>query len=192
MRASRSRGKLIVLGGATLAVMSLAACGSATTPGSSPAAGSAGTPHLVTPKPVGGSPGGQGPQVVATPAPLPGGKAGSQKVVLSDRVLVINSITSQREANKNTVLIDLALVVRNTSAEAIRNEATFFHLIGPGGDTFGYQDNSPDNFYGTIGAHASRGGTIEFEVPAAAASGLYLLYRPEIAKEAVLTRLHVG
>jgi hypothetical protein len=30
---------------------------------------------------------------------------------------------------------------------------------------------------------------IEFQIPSAAASGLYLLYRPEIAAEAVLTRL---
>jgi hypothetical protein len=187
-----SRGKLIVLGGVTLAVMSLAACGSATSPGSSPAAGSSVTPRLVTPKPVGGSPAGHGPRVVTTPARLPGGKIGSQKVVLGDRIVIINRVTSQQGANKNTVLIDLVLVVRNTSGKAIRNEAAFFHLMGPGGDMFGYQDNSSDNFYGTIGAHGSRGGMIEFEVPAAAASGLSLLYRPEIASEAVLTRLHVG
>jgi hypothetical protein len=63
--------------------------------------------------------------------------------------------------------------------------------MGPGGDAFGYQDNSSDNFYGTAGAYASRSGTLEFRIPAAAASGLYLLYRPEIASEAVLTPLHV-
>ena len=186
-----NRGTLIVLSGVALAVMSLAACGSATIPESSPAAGTAATPRLVKPKPVGGSSAGQGPRVVATPAPVPGGKAGSQKVVLGDRILVINGVTKQRGANTGTVLIDMTLTVRNTSGTAIRNEAAFFHLMGPGGDAFGYQDNSSDNFYGTVGAYASRSGTLEFRIPSAAASGLYLLYRPEIASEAVLTPLNV-
>lgn len=182
-----------VLGGVMLVVMWLAACGSAPTPGSSSsaAAGPTVTPRIVIPKSVGGSPG-KGPRVISNPAPLPGGKVGSQKVVLSDRTLVINSVTSQRGTNQGSILIDLDLVVRNTSGKAIRNESTFFQLMGPEGDTFGHQTNSSDDFYRTIDAHASRSGTIEFEIPTAAASSLYLLYRPEIATETVLTRLKAG
>jgi hypothetical protein len=180
------RGKSAVLGG----VLLLAACGSA--PGSGSSASAAGapavTPRLVTPKPVGGSPG-KGPLVISNPAPIPGGKIGSQKVVLSDRTLIINSVTRHRGTNQGSILIELNLVVRNTSEKAIRNESTFFQLIGPEGDTFGHQTNSSDDFYRTIDAHASRSGTIEFEIPTAAASSLSLLYRPEHATETVLTRL---
>ncbi|HYZ57794.1 MAG TPA: hypothetical protein VE733_30425 [Streptosporangiaceae bacterium] len=174
-----------------LVVIGLAACGSAAGPGSGSAAAAAPTPRLVSPKSVGGSPG-KGPLVVSNPAPLPGGKASSQKVVLSDRTVVINSVTSTRGMNQGSTLIDLELVIRNTSGKTIRNEAAYFQLVGPQGDTFGHQDNSSDNFYHTIGAHASRSGMIEFGIPAAAASSLYLLYRPEIATETALIRLRVG
>ena len=64
--------------------------------------------------------------------------------------------------------------------------------MGREGDTFGYRGNRSGTFYGAIGAHASRSGMIEFQIPSAAASGLYLLYRPEIARETVLTRLKIG
>jgi hypothetical protein len=185
-----SRGTLAALSAATLVVMGLAACSSGN-PGQNLSPAAAVTPRLVTPSPIGGSPG-TGPTVISSPAPLPGGKISSQKVVLGDRTMIIKSVTSQRAPTKNSILIDLDIVVRNTSGKAIRNQAVFFQLIGPGGDTFGYQDNSPDNFYGTIRAHASRSGTIEFQIPFAARSSLYLLYRPEIATETVLTRLKIG
>lgn len=188
------RPKLAMLGGILLVGMGLAACSSAANSGSdSPAAaGSAAPPQLVSPKPLRGS-AGEGPRVIPTPPRLPGGQVGSQKVVLSDRILTITSVTSQPGASQSSTLIKLDLVVRNTSAKAIQNEAAFFALIGAEGDTFGNQDdNSSDTFYGAIGAHASRVGSIEFEIPAAAASNLYLLYRPEIATETVLTRLTIG
>ena len=186
-----SRGKLAVLGGGvTLVVTGLAACGSGH-PGPTMSPAAAATPRLVTPTSIGGSPG-TGPTVISTPAALPGGTISSQKVVLGDRTLIISRVTSQRAANKSSVLIDVDIVVQNTTGKAIRNKAAFFQLVGPGGDTFGYQDNSPDNFYGTIGGHASRSGMIEFQIPSAAASSLYLLYRPEIARETVLTRLKIG
>jgi hypothetical protein len=185
-----SGGNLAALGGATLVVVGLAAC-SASNPGENLSPAAAVTPRLVTPTPIGGAPG-RGLGVTSSPAPLPGGKISSQKAVLGDRTLIIKSVTSQRAAIKNSVLIDLDIVVRNTSGKAIKNEAVFFHLIGPDGDTFGYQDNSSDTFYGTIGAHASRSGMIEFQIPSAAVSDLYLLYRPELARETVLTRLKIG
>ena len=203
-------GRPAILGGVMLVVVGLAACGSAADPGSAASAtvgGSAAStiggspatatahpavmPRPVIPKPAGGSPG-KGPLVIANPAPLPAGKIGSQKVVLSDRTLVIKSVTTQPATNQGSVLIDLAVVVRNTGEKPIRNESIFFRLIGLEGDTFSQQGNTSHGFYGSIAAHTSRSGTVGFEIPSAAASGLYLLYRPEIATETVLTRLRAG
>jgi hypothetical protein len=124
--------------------------------------------------------------------PLPGGAITSQKVALGDRTLIITSVTTHRASNQSSTLIALRLAVRNISDKAISNRAVFFELIGPGGDSFSYQDKVTAGFYGTIGAHASRSGTIEFPIPTAAVTGLYLQYRPEIAAEVVITRLNVG
>ncbi len=64
--------------------------------------------------------------------------------------------------------------------------------MGPEGDTFGYQYNSSDNFYGTIAAHATHSGTIVFQVPTSATSSLRLLYRPEIATETAIILLKIS
>src|SRR5947207_6881932 len=161
--------------------------------GSTPSATAAATitPHLVTPKAAGGS-AGKGPLVISSPAPMPGGKAASQQIVLADRTLIIDSASKQKGASTNSTLINLDLAVRNTSDKAIMNQSTFFQLMGPEGDTFGYQYNSPDNFYGPIAAHTTRSGTIMFQVPTAAASSLRLLYRPEIATETAIILLKVS
>jgi hypothetical protein len=191
--------KKLVPGGMIL-VFLLVACGSAgsngntgtASQGSRPSATAATIkPQLVTPKAVSGSPG-KGPIVISSPTPLPGGKATSQQIVLGDRTLIINTVSKQKGASTNSTLIDLDLVVQNTSAKAIMNHSTFFQLMGPEGDIFGYQYNSPDNFYGTIAAHTTRSGTIEFEVPTAATSSLRLLYRPEIAAETAIILLQIS
>jgi hypothetical protein len=149
------------------------------------------TPQLVTPKSFSGSPG-KGPVVISSPTPVPGGKPGSQQIVLADRTLIINSVTRQMGVRANSTLISLDLIVRNTSAKAIMNQPAFFQLVGPEGDTFGYQYNSSDNFYGTIAAHTTSSGTIVFQVPTAGASGLRLLYRPEIAPETAIILLEIS
>ena len=146
------------------------------------------TPQLVTPKSVSGSPG-KGPLVISSPTLVPGGKAGSQQIVLHDRSLIINHVTELKGVSANTILISLDLAVQNTSDKAIMNLSTFFQLMGSEGDAFGYQSNSSDNFYGTIAAYTTHSGTIVFQVPRAAASGLRLLYRPEIAIETVIILL---
>jgi hypothetical protein len=136
---------------------------------------------------------GKGPQVIVSPTPVPGGKPGSQQIVLADRTLIIVSVTRQRASSAGAALISLALTVRATGAKAIKNLPGYFQLVGPEGDAFGYQSNSSDDFYGPIAAHTSRDGLIVFEVPAsAAASGLRLLYRPEVATEAVFAPLKVS
>ena len=185
-----SKQKLAVAGGTMLAVICLAACGSTINqgPGSAataaPAAPAA-TPRQVTPKNVGGSPG-QGPLVVS--GPLPGS---GHQVVLRDRTLIITSVTRHPGPAHGSVLIELNLVVRNTSGRLIKNTPAFFRLIGPEGDSFNYQYKSSDNFYRPIGARTSRAGMTEFEIPAAAAASLSLLYRPEGSGDPALIRLNV-
>ena len=149
------------------------------------------TPQLITPKAASGS-AGKGPLVISSPTPVPGGKAGSQQIVLGDRTLIINSASKQKGASTNSTSINLDLAVQNTSDKAIMNQSTFFQLMATEGDTFGYQYNSPDNFYGPIAAHTTRSGTIMFQVPTAAASSLRLLYRPEIATETAIILLKVS
>jgi hypothetical protein len=196
--------KKLMLGGLMLVLfLLLAACGSAgsgssngntrSTQGSTPSATAAAaiTPRLVIPKASTGSPG-KGPLVITSPTVVPGGKAGSQQIVLGDRTLIINSVSKQKAASTNSTLINLDLAVQNTSNKAIMNQSTFFQLMTTEGDTFGYQVNSFDNFYGTIAAHMTRSGTIVFQVPAAAISGLSLLYRPEIATETAIILLKIS
>ena len=199
--------KLVLVGVIPVLFLLLVACGSAgndssngnTRAGSAqqqgalPAATAVATitPQLVTPKASGGSQG-KGPITIFSPTPVPGGKAGSQQVVLGDRTLIINSVSKQKGASTNSTLITLDLAVQNTSHKAIKNLSTFFQLMGPEGDTFGYQYNSSDNFYGTIAAHTTHRGTIVFQVPTAATSSLRLLYRPEIATETAIILLKIA
>lgn len=130
--------------------------------------------------------------VIATPTPVPGGKPGSQQVVLADRTLIIYSAAKQNAASANTSLITLNLALQNTSNKTIQNLETYFQLMGAEGDTFGYQPNSSDTFYGPIAAHITRSGFIVFEVPTAAATSLRLLYRPEIASETAIVPLKIS
>lgn len=145
---------------------------------------------VVKPKSVHGSPG-SGPIVVTLPTPMPGSNANSEQVVLKDRTLVITSVSKQNGPNAGSSLITLVLTVKNTSDKPIMNQSTFFQLTGPEGDTFTYQYNSSDNFYGTVSANSSRNGTIQFQVPRAATSNLRLLYHPEDTTETALVSLGV-
>lgn len=147
------------------------------------------TPIVITPKATQKS-GGDGPLVISSPTPVPGDNTGSQQVVLADRTLVISSATKQK-VNANSLLITLVITVKNTSAKSIMNQSTFFQLMGAEGDTFSYQYNSSDNFYGPVAAQSTRTGTISFQIPAAAATNLRLLYHSEIATETTLVTLNV-
>lgn len=152
------------------------------------------TSVIVTPKPVRGSSkgaSGSGPIVVTSPTPISGSNVSGEQVVLKDRALVISSVSKQNGGNAASSLITLALTVKNTSSKPIMNQSTFFQLMGPEGDTFSYQSNSSDNFYGSVPANSSRSGTVVFQIPSAAAHSLRLLYRPEIAAETALVLLKV-
>jgi hypothetical protein len=193
--------KQLILSGITLAaLLLLVACNSAdsgnnnnSTQGSASSAPAVATitPLLVTPRSISGSQG-KGPLIVSTPSPVLGGKAGSQQIVLGDRILIIYSVSKQKSVSTHSVLINLDLAVHNTSGKTIMNLSTFFQLMGPEGDTFAYQYNSSDDFYGTIAAHTTHRGQVVFQVPAAASLSLSLLYRPEIATETAIVQLKVS
>src|SRR5579884_1623137 len=128
------RPKKLMLDGAILvAFLLLVACGS---PGRNTSTGSGaqssqspGTvPTTTIPKqktPTGGN-GTQstGPTVISIPTPEPGGKPGSQQVVLPDRILIINRVSKQQGPSAGTTLINLELTIKNTSAKAIKNDAS--------------------------------------------------------------------
>src|SRR5438105_15671556 len=121
--------KKLVPGGVILALfLLLVACGSARTgstqdEGSTSSATAAATitPQLVTPKAARGS-AGKGPLVISSPTPVPGGKAGSQQIVLGDRTVIINSVSKQKGASTSSTLINLDLAIQNTSNKAIINQ----------------------------------------------------------------------
>ena len=134
-----------------------------------------------------------GPSIILTPTPVPGGGAGSQEVTLTDRTLLIESVTEQTGATSNATAVTLVLAIHNTSAKPILNEATFFQLVGSEGDMFGYQSSATASFFGTISPQSSRNGTIVFQVPTGAMSGgLRLLFRSEIDAETVFVRLQLS
>jgi hypothetical protein len=83
------------------------------------------------------------------------------------------------------------MTIKNTGANSIMNEASYYQLIGAEGDIFGLQSSATANFFGTIASKASRNGTIVFQVPTAAIAGLRLLYRSEVATETVFVSLHI-
>jgi hypothetical protein len=122
----------------------------------------------------------------------PSGNAAEHTVVLGDRVVAITGVTQQPDANQNFTVIDVTFAVTNPGDRAILNDAAFFRLLGSGGDAFAPRSHGADPFYDAIDARSTRTGSIGFEVPRAAASELRLLYRPEIATEAVIIPLSAG
>ena len=186
----RTYGKVLLAGSMLLLLLLVAACDKPGTGGTPLSSFNARTPTVVTAKSVRGDRG-DGPIVVGLATPVAGGNAGSQQVVLSDRTLVINNVSKHNNANGSMSLVTLVLMIKNTSNNPIKNQASFFRLIGTEGDTFTYQSSSSANFYGDIAAHSSRNGTVVFQIPVAAAANLQLLYRPEVETETVLVVLKV-
>lgn len=146
------------------------------------------TPNSNTSKPS------NGPIVITSPTPVPGGNANSQQIILPDRTIVINSITKQNSTTKNAVSIVMALTIKDTGGKDITNQSSYYQLISSEGDAFGLTQaeiSAAANFFGTITAGNARTGTLNFEVPSATVSNLRLLYRSNIATETVFVVLHV-
>lgn len=132
-----------------------------------------------------------GPIVISSPPPAPGGNAHSALVALQDRTLIITNAVKQNGASANIVAISLTLTIKNTSRAAINNQATYYQLVGSEGDAFGQQSSATPTFFGSVAVGASRSGTIVFEIPSAAATGLRLLFRPEVATDTSFVTLKV-
>jgi hypothetical protein len=130
--------------------------------------------------------------VIDHATPAPGGTPGSQIVVLGDRALTITGVRQQPGSNQDVTMIHVDLAVENRSASVIQNQPTFFQLTGAGGDTFAARTNSADPFFAAVEPRTTHRGSVDFEVPSATTSGLHLLYRPELAAEAVIVPLSIA
>jgi hypothetical protein len=144
------------------------------------------TPVVITPATTPTPP--NGPQTILTPTPVAGGGANSQQVVLADRTLIISSVSKQN-SGANSTAVTLVMAVHNTGTKAIQNQASFYELVSTEGDIFGLQSSATASFFGTIAPQSSLNGTIVFQVPSAASSGLRLLFRSEVASETVFVAL---
>ncbi len=197
---SSSRISLYLLVAMLLAALLLSACGGTS---SSPPTPQSGT--------VGVSTAGTAPIVVLTPTPptsqtsptpptspqtsptLPA--AGSTPtlhfITLADRALALGQVSKQPGADSSSTAISVTLTILNTSTSSIKNQATFYQLIGAEGDAFGTQSSVTPGFFGAIAPGQKRTGTIVFQIPTGAARGLRLLYRPEVATDTLLLPLPV-
>ena len=199
--------KRLIACGIVISLLSLAACGGATTNTTStpnatptqselstnPTIGVTGIPTTSpTTTPVvaaSTATSGSGPQVILTPTPVAGGGATSQLVTLADRTLTITSVSQQQSSSANTMAITLIMAIHNTGTKSIQNQASFYKLVGAEGDFFGLQSSATASFFGTIQPQGSLNGTIVFQVPTAATNGLRLLFRSEVVTETVFVPL---
>ncbi len=134
---------------------------------------------------------GVGPTVILTPTTVSNGNVHSQLVTLSDRILMISSVSKQAGADSSSLTISLTMTIKNTGAKPIMNEAMYFQLTGADGDTFGIQSGANSHFFTPIAPQSSRTGTIVFQIPVGATNGLRLMYRPEVATETIFVPLNL-
>lgn len=116
----------------------------------------------------------------------------SQLVKLQDRTLAILSVSKQQGNDASSTAVSLVMAIQNTGNTSIPNQAGYYQLVGSEGDMFGFQSSATASFFGAIAPHASRSGTIVFQVPTAAISGLRLLFRSELAVETVFVPLNIS
>ena len=135
---------------------------------------------------------GVGPTVILTPTRVPGGNEQSQLVTLRDRILTITRMSKQAGTDSNSIAIDLTITIKNTSTKTISNDAAYFQLISAEGDAFGLESQEVPNFFGSIASQSSRSGTIIFQVPVGAISGMRLMYRPEVSTETIFVPLNLA
>ncbi len=148
-------------------------------------------PSVVQGTSIGGTPG-IGPTVILTPTKVPGGNQQSQLVTLPDRIITITNLSKQAGSESNSISIKLTITVKNTGAKTISNDVSYYQLISVEGDAFGSQSSAPQSFLGSIASQSSRSGTIIFEVPAGALSGMRLMYRPDVSSETVFVPLNLS
>ncbi len=190
----------------TLFLIALAACGSpASSSGSISANTATAISHNVTPGStsvltptatatiqavVSGKPG-TGPMVIASPTIVPGSNGHAQQIVLPDRVLILEGVSQQPGTDTASMAISVTMFIKNTSNHIITNQASYFQLVGAEGDTFGLQSTAEAGFFGSIAANNTRSGTIVFQIPIGAGSGLHLLYSPDVTTEKTIVPLAI-
>ena len=142
----------------------------------------ASAPRQITATPSGGS-GGVGPVVAPN---------GQGTVALGDRTLtVVHAVRGPGStASSVTVVVDLS--VQNPGASTITAASSSFELMGPEGDMFTVKPGGAASLDGAIAPHATRAGTITFDVPAAATSNMRLLYRPGANAQTAMIPLNIG
>lgn len=128
---------------------------------------------------------------VDIPTSTPQGNPPKQVITLADRTLTIAQVARLAGTDASTTGVSLTLTITNTGKSSIMNQATFYQLIGAGGDSFGTQSSVSPNFFGSILPHGSRQGTIVFQVPTGAVKGIHLLFRPEVATETTIIPLNI-
>jgi hypothetical protein len=172
-------GLLILLMGCDLSGTTSSAVSSTT----SQSQGRAISPTVIANTKVGTNTPGTGPIIIQSPTPVPGGNASSQQIGLTDRTLVIESVSRQANNTTGTTTITVKLMVKNTSGKNIENLATSYQLVGAEGDMFGLPSGTNGSFFGTIASGGTRSGTLAFQqIPTAAIKKLQLLYRSESAQ----------
>ncbi len=128
---------------------------------------------------------------VDTPTSTTQGNAPKQVITFADRTLTIGPVSKQAGSDASSTGISLTITIANTSKALIMNEATFYQLEAAEGDSFGTQSSVSANFYGSIAPNGSRRGTIVFQAPTGAVSGIHLLFRPEVATDTALIPLNL-
>lgn len=152
---------------------------------------SAGTAVITQSTPNTGKTPSGGPIVITASTPASGGGTHGQQIVLGDRTLIITSVSKQNSTSANVVGVSLTMTVKNTGKAAINNQATYYALLGAEGDAFGLQSSVTPAFIGSIPVGSSRTGTVVFQVPSAAVTGIRLFFRPEVATETVIAALNM-
>jgi Domain of unknown function (DUF4352) len=186
--------RILKICGALAMVALLAACGDSSNTSAVTPTIQSGTVAVNTP--------GAGPTVIAggttvvagntnTATSTTPGNPQKRVITLVDRALTIGPVGKQAGTDASTTGVSLTLIVTNTGKSPIMNQATFYQLIGAGGDSFGTQSSVSANFYGSIPPHGSRQGTIVFQVPTGAVKGINLLFRPEVATETTIIQLNI-
>lgn len=187
---------LVVLSGLAIALVFLvSACGNTSNTPPTPQSGTvgvsnAGTAPIVVLSPTttlqsDSSPTANTPTSSNTPSSQP------QFVALADRALALGQVSKGPGADSSSTAISITVTIKNTSTASIKNQATFYQLIGAEGDTFGTQSSVTSGFYSAIAPGQERTGTIVFQVPTGAVRGLRLLFRPEVATDTLLLPLRV-
>ena len=101
-------------------------------------------------------------------------------------------MSKQQGTESNSISINLTITVKNTGTKTINNDAAYYQLISAEGDAFGLHSDAAQKFFGSIASQSSRSGTIVFQVPAGAISGMRLMYRPGGSSETIFVPLNLS